>query len=50
MIAKLEKDIDDHLRKDYPDIFRGKRLQIQKKQWKLTRELEQRREKKWEKI
>ena len=50
MIAKLEKDIDDHLRKDYPDSFRGKRLQIQKKQWKLTRELEQRREKKWEKI
>ena len=47
MIAKLEKYIDDHLRKDYPDSFRGKRLQIQKKQWKLTRELEQRGEKKW---
>ena len=47
VIAKLEKDIDDHLKKDYPDSFREKRLEIQKKQCKLTRELEQRREKKW---
>ena len=31
VIAKLEKDIDDHLKKDYPDSFREKRLQIQKK-------------------
>ena len=37
VIAKLEKDIDDHLKKDYPDSFREKRLQIQKKQWKLSR-------------
>ena len=47
VIAKLEKDIDDHLIRDYPDSFREKRLQIQMKQWKLTKELEQRREKKW---
>ena len=47
MIAKLEKGIDYHLKKDYPNSFRETCLQIQKKQWKLTRELEQRREKKW---
>ena len=46
VIAKLEKDIDDHLQKDYPDSFREKSLQIQKRQWKLKRELEHRREKK----
>ena len=34
-------------KKDYPDSFIEKHLQIQKKQWKLTRQLEQRREKKW---
>ena len=47
MVAKLEKDINDHLKRDYPDIFREKRLQIQKKQWKLTKEMELKREKKW---
>ena len=48
VIAKLEKDIIyDHLKKDCPDSFREKRLHIQKKQCKLTRELEQRRDKKW---
>ena len=31
VIAKLKKDIDDHLKKDYPDNFKEKRLQIQKK-------------------
>ena len=31
VIAKLEKDLDDHLKRDYPDSFREKRLQIQKK-------------------
>ena len=41
VIDKLEKNIDDHLKRDYPDSFR------EKKQWKLTMELEQRREKKW---
>ena len=46
-IAKLEKDIGDHLKKYYPDSFREKRLQIQKRQWKLGKELEQRRKKKW---
>ena len=46
VIAKLEKDIDDHLKRDYPDSFREKRLQFEKKQWKFTMELEQRREKK----
>ena len=45
MIAKLEKDIDNHLKKDYPDSSREKCSQIQKEQWKLTRELEQRHEK-----
>ena len=47
VIAKLEKNIDDNLKRDYPDSFREKCLQFAKKQWKLTRELEQRREKKW---
>ena len=47
VMAELEKDIDDHLKKDYTDSFREKHLQIQKKHWKLTRVLEQRREKKW---
>ena len=47
MIAKLEKNIDCHLKSDYPHSFREKRLQFEKKQWKLTMELEQRREKKW---
>ena len=47
VIDKLEKNIDDHLKRDYPDSFREKRLQFKKKQWKLTKELEQRREKKW---
>ena len=47
VIAKLEKDIDDHLKRHYPDSFREKSLQVQKKQWKLTKKLEQRREKKW---
>ena len=47
MVAKLEKDINDHLKRDYPDSFREKRLQIQKKQWKLTKEMELKREKKW---
>ena len=28
VIAKLENDRDDHLKKDYPDSFREKRLQI----------------------
>ena len=31
-IAKLEKNIDDHLKKDYPDSFKEIRLQIQKKE------------------
>ena len=30
VIAKLEKDIDDHLKKDYPDSFLEKHLQFQK--------------------
>ena len=47
VVAKLEKDINDHLKRDYPDSFREKRLQIQKKQWKLTKEMELKREKKW---
>ena len=48
VIAKLGKDIIyGHLKKDYPDSFREKRLHIHKKQCKLTRELEQRRDKKW---
>ena len=45
VIVKLEKNIDDHLKKDYPESFIEKSLQIQKKQWKLTNELEQRRQK-----
>ena len=47
VIAKLEKNIDENLKRDYPDSFREKCLQFEKKQWKLTREFEQRREKKW---
>ena len=47
VIAKLEKNIDEHLKRDYPDSFRDKRLQFEKKQWKLTMELEQRHDKKW---
>ena len=47
VVVKLEKDINDHLKRDYPDSFREKRLQIQKKQWKLTKEMELKREKKW---
>ena len=31
-IAKLEKNIDHHLKKDYPDSFKEIRLQIQKKE------------------
>ena len=46
-ISKLQKDTDNHLKRDYPEIFRKKRLQIQKKQWKPTNEVEQRHEKKW---
>ena len=34
-------------KKYYPDSFREKRLKIQKRQWKLGKELEQRRKKKW---
>ena len=45
MIAKLEKNIDDHLKKDNPDSFIEKILQIQKKLWKLTSEIEQSRQK-----
>ena len=30
VIAKLEKDIDDHLKKDYPYSFLEKHLQFQK--------------------
>ena len=45
VIAKLEKNIDDHLKKDYPDSFIEKSLQIWKKQCKITKELEQRRQK-----
>ena len=47
VIAKLEKDIDDHLKRDYPESFREKHLQFEKKPWKFTMELEQRHEKKW---
>ena len=43
-ISKLQKDTDNHLKRDYPEIFRKKRLQIQKKQWKPTNEVEQRHE------
>ena len=43
--GKLEKNIDDHLKKDYPDSFIEKGLQIHKKQLRLTMELEQRRQK-----
>ena len=46
VIAKLDKDIDNHHKRDYADSFGEKRLQFQKKQGKLTKELEQRREKK----
>ena len=46
MIAKLKKDLDDHLKRDYPDSFRKNHLQTQKKQWKVTKELEQKHEKK----
>ena len=45
VLTKLEKNIDDHLKKDNPDSFIEKILQIQKKLWKLTREVEQRRQK-----
>ena len=31
-IAKLEKNKDYHLKKDYPDSFKEIRLQIQKKE------------------
>ena len=45
-ITKLEKDIDDHLKRDYPDSFREKLLQIRGKLWKLKKEIEQRCKKK----
>ena len=44
VIAKLEKDFDDRFKTCYKDSFREKRLEIQKKQWKFTKELEQRHE------
>ena len=47
VIAKLEKDFDDHFKTCYKNSFREKRLEIQKKQWKFTKELEQRHELKW---
>ena len=31
VIAKFEKNIDEHLKRDYPDSFREKRLQSEKK-------------------
>ena len=50
VIAKLEKDLDNHLKKDHPNSLREKRLQIPQKRWKLTKELEKRLEKKWVKL
>ena len=47
-IAKLEKNIDHHLKKDYPDSFKEIRLQIQKKETMET--YKGIREKAWQKM
>ena len=37
VIAKLEKDVDNHHKRDYADSFGEKRLQFQKKQGNFQR-------------